>query len=112
MYEPAFFERVGLRYVNAVSRKALGLTDLLWDDLIRSPYLGILGEPDVDESKVGKSAMDTELTLEGDFSLPGSTAADKVPQLLGDLHQYAVRFFHGAITPELHEAMGPLPVLE
>lgn len=65
VYEPAFFERVGLRYVNAVSRKALGLTDLLWDDLIRSPYLGILGEPDVDESKVGKSAMDTELTLEG-----------------------------------------------
>ena len=140
VYEPAFFERVGLRYVNAVSRKALGLTDLLWDDLIRSPYLGILGEPDVDESKVGKSAMDTELTLEGgvrmkihagpgllgggkkdpepkfildgDFSLPGSTAADKVPQLLGDLHQYAVRFFHGAITPELHEAMGPLPGLE
>ena len=140
VYEPAFFERVGLRYVNAVSRKALGLTDLLWDDLIRSPYLGILGEPDVDESKVGKSAMDTELTLEGgvrmkihagpgllgggkkdpepkfildgDFSLPGSTAADKVPQLLGDLHQYAVRFFHGAITPELHEAMGPLPVRE
>ena len=29
VYEPAFFERVGLRYVNAVSRKALGLTDLL-----------------------------------------------------------------------------------
>ena len=91
----------------------------------------------MDESKVGKSAMDTELTLEGgvrmkihagpgllgggkkdpepkfildgDFSLPGSTAADKVPQLLGDLHQYAVRFFHGAITPELHEAMGLSP---
>ena len=37
VYEPAFFERIGLRYVNAVSKSRLGLTDLLWDDLIRSP---------------------------------------------------------------------------
>lgn len=45
IYQPAFFERIGLRYVNAFSRRALGLEELLWDDLIREPYLGILGEP-------------------------------------------------------------------
>ena len=140
VYAPAFFERIGLRYVNAVSKSRLGLTDLLWDDLIRSPYLGILGEPDVDETKVSRSAVDTEIGLEGgirlkihagpglinggkqdpepkfildgDVSLPGNTPADKVPAILDGLHHYAERFFHGAITQELHEAMGPQPLEE
>lgn len=140
VYEPAFFERIGLRYVNAISRKTLGVTDLLWDDLIRSPYLGILGEPDVDEAKVSKSAFDTQLELEGgirmkihagpglinggkqdpepkfildqDLSLTGNAPADRVPTTLEDLHRYAVRFFQAAITPELHEAMGPLGTTE
>lgn len=140
VYEPAFFERIGLRYVNAISKRSLGLTDLLWDDLIAPHYLGVLGEPDVDETKVGKSAVDTELGLEGgirmkvhagpglinggkqdpepkfildgDFALPGNTAADQVPAILDDLHHYAERFFHGAITSELHQAMGPVPMEE
>lgn len=43
LYQPAFFERIGLRYVNAVSRQRLGLEGELWDDLIRSQYIGILG---------------------------------------------------------------------
>ena len=107
VYEPAFFERVGLRYVNAVSRKALGLTDLLWDDLIRSPYLGILGEPDVDESKVGKSAMDTELTLEGGVRMkihagPGLLGGGKT-LLLGDLIE--MQFLGNAYNPHLGSAI-------
>lgn len=140
VYQPAFFQRVGLRYLNAISKKRLGLTDLLWDDLIRSPYLGILGEPDVDETKVGRSTLETELSLEdgarmkihagpglinggkqdpepkfildGDFSRAGNLTADKVPDTLEVLHRYAERFFHGAILPELHEAMGPTPMEE
>ena len=140
VYQPAFFQRLGLRYLNAISKKRLGLTDLLWDDLIRSPYLGILGEPDVDETKVGRSTLETELSLEdgarmkihagpglinggkqdpeprfildGDFSRAGSLTADKVPDTLEVLHRYAERFFHGAILPELHEAMGPTPMEE
>ena len=140
VYQPAFFQRVGLRYLNAISKKRLGLTELLWDDLIRSPYLGILGEPDVDETQVGRSSLDTEVALEGgirlkihagpgllnggkqdpepkfildgDLSRSEQLGADKVPDTLEELHRYAVRFFQGAILPELHEAMGPTPVAE
>ena len=136
IYEPAFFERIGLRYVNALSRRALGLEDLLWDDLVQSQYLGVLGEPDVDEQSVSKCAVDVELglaegcrakihagpgllnggksdkevkfILDGDFSANGNLSADSVPAKLEDLHRYAVRFFHGAVTPQLHAAMGPL----
>lgn len=65
IYQPAYFERIGLRYLNAFSRKAVGMEDLLWDDLIQSAYLGILGEPDVDEKTVSKCSLDVEMALEG-----------------------------------------------
>lgn len=140
LYQPAFFERIGLRYVNAFSRRALGLEELLWDDLIREPYLGILGEPDVEETDVSKCAVDVESALAGgyrmklhagpgllgggktdkevkfildeDLSANGSLSADSVPGKLEDLHRYAVRLFRGAITPELHNALGPTPPAE
>ncbi|WP_352408192.1 TIGR04255 family protein [Lawsonibacter hominis] len=140
IYQPAFFERIGLRYVNAFSRRALGLEELLWDDLIREPYLGILGEPDVEEADVSKCAVDVESALAGgyrmklhagpgllgggkadkevkfildeDLSANGSLSADSVPGKLEDLHRYAVRLFRGAITPELHNALGPTPPAE
>ncbi len=69
IYQPAYFERIGLRYVNAVSRKALGLEDQLWDDLIQSQYIGILGEPDVEESEIVKCALDVETPLVGGYRM-------------------------------------------
>ena len=56
LYQPAFFERIGLRYVNAVSRKALGLEDVPWVSLIQPAFLGVLAELDVrsEERRVGK----------------------------------------------------------
>ena len=69
IYQPAFFERIGLRYVNAVSRKALGLEGQLWDDLIQSQYIGILGEPDVEESEIVKCALDVETSLVGGYRM-------------------------------------------
>lgn len=137
IYQPDAFTRVGLRYLNAVSRKALGLNDLLWDDLIQTPYLGILGEPDVDETQVTKCSVDIEkklpdnchlkvhagpgllaprgkqdpeprFILDQDLSHTGSLPVDQVAQQLETLHTYAGQLFHGAITDELHNAMGPV----
>lgn len=140
VYQPAFFERIGLRYLNAISKKAVGMEDLLWDDLMQSAYLGILGEPDVDEKIVRKCSVDVEMPLEGtchlklhagpgmlkrgpqdaqnevrfildgDFSAVGNQSPDQIPARLETLHSWAVRLFQGAITRELHEAMGPVPL--
>ena len=140
IYKPAFFERIGLRYVNAISRKAVGMEDMLWDDLIQSAYVGVLGEPDVDEKTVTKCSLDVEMALDGgchmklhagpgmlkrgpqdaqgeirfildgDFSAAGNLPADQTPAQLETLHGWAVRLFQGAITRELHDAMGPLPL--
>ena len=135
IYQPAFFERLGLRYVNAVSRQRLGLEDHLWDDLIRDHYVGILGQPDVEETEITKCSLDVETPLVGgyrmkvhagpgligggktdkevkfildsDFSAAGQLTADSVPAKLEDMHRFALCLFRGAITDELHQAMGP-----
>ena len=140
IYQPNFFQRIGLRYVNAVSRQRLGLTDVLWDDLIQDQYIGILGQPDVEESEIAKCTLDVETPLVGgyrmklhagpgllgggktdkepkfildeDFSTSGELSADSVPEKLEQMHRFAVCLFQGAITKQLHEAMGPTPVAD
>ena len=140
IYQPAFFERLGLRYVNAISRQRLGLEDQLWDDLIRDHYVGILGQPDVEETEITKCSLDVETPLVGgyrmkvhagpgligggktdkevkfildsDFSAAGQLTADSVPAKLEDMHRFALCLFRGAITDELHQAMGPTQLSE
>lgn len=64
LYQPAFFERIGLRYMNIFSRKALELEEEPWRELIAAPYLGILAEEDVDERSARKCSVDVELSLD------------------------------------------------
>ena len=64
IYQPAFFERIGLRYVNVFSRKALELEGEPWRELMAAPYLGVLAEEDVDESRTQKCSVDVELSLD------------------------------------------------
>ena len=64
IYQPAFFERIGLRYVNIFSRRALELEGEPWRELIAAPYLGILAEEDVDESAARKCSVDVEMNLD------------------------------------------------
>ena len=64
IYKPAFFERIGLRYVNIFSRKALDLEGEPWRDLIAPAYLGVLAEEDVNEARTPKCSVDVELLLD------------------------------------------------
>ena len=64
IYRPNCFDRVGLRFVNAISREQLGLTGRRWNDLLQPPYLGILDEDGVDEASVAKCSVDVERKLD------------------------------------------------
>ena len=64
LYKPAYFQRVGLRYLNIVSRNALGLEDTPWRELFTPPYLGVLAEPDVDEEHVPVAGLYVQLKLD------------------------------------------------
>lgn len=64
LYQPAFFQRIGLRYVNLISRQSLGLTGEPWSELIAEPYLGILSQEDVSEQATRQSTLDFDTALD------------------------------------------------
>jgi uncharacterized protein (TIGR04255 family) len=64
IYKPAYFERVGLRYVNILSRQKLGLEGTPWAELIAPAYAGPLCQPDVREEDLLSCATDLQLKLD------------------------------------------------
>lgn len=64
LYKPAYFQRVGLRYVNIFSRSKLGIEDTKWSDLIAPAYAGPLYEPDVSEENFLNCASDLLFQLD------------------------------------------------
>lgn len=133
IYRPAYFERIGLRYVNAFSKTALHLEDKYWKDIIQAPFLNLLLQEDVAEQSVTKCATDALLDLDGDiqlhlqcgpgkvgkdstevkfildhdYSVRGNLQANLVPGQLEEMHKYAVRLLRAAVKDETHVAMGP-----
>lgn len=139
IYQPAYFERVGLRFINVFSKKALELTDLQFRDLFQPGYLGLLGEEDARESGFARAGQDIELALTGgcrvkmhagpgmlqkgkvkdeevkfildnDIFMMGNLPVAQVAPALQTVHIQADRIFRGAITQTLHDAMEPLPL--
>lgn len=134
LYQPACFDRVGLRYLNFFSRKALDMEGTPFRELFQPAYLGILGEEDVEEFAASRSGVDAELAIRGGARLklhagPGKVTiggktddeikfildldlymSAKVPVNLSTgalqtLHSQAFGIFRGAITDKLHDAM-------
>lgn len=136
IYKPAYFERVGLRYLNFISRFALGLEGISFRELIAPCYLGPLVEEEISESSVSRCTIDAELALRGgcrakihagpgivkragkedseikfifdqDLFMPGQLPLNLAVGALQTLHAQADSLFRGAITQRLHEAMEP-----
>ena len=136
IYKPAYFERIGLRYVNFFSRKALGLEQTPFRELIAPKYLGILSDERIMEPSVGRSGVDAEFALRGgcrvklhagpgqvhrggrtdgevkfifdqDLYMPGKIAPNLSAPALQTLHALGWDLFRDAITDELHDAMEP-----
>lgn len=135
-YKPAFFERVGLRYVNFISRKKLDLEGVPYSQMISPCYLGPLAEEDVSETAASRCSVDAEITLRAgcrvkihagpglvkqagkadsevkfvfdqDLFMPGKIPVNGSVGALQTLHSQAGAVFRGAITDKLHEAMEP-----
>lgn len=136
LYRPAFFERVGLRYLNFISRKDLDLEGTPFRELIQSQYLGILADEEISETATGRATVDCELAIRGgcrakihagpglvkrgnvenkeihfifdqDLFMPGKVAVNLSAGALETLHSQADSIFRGAITDTLHDAMEP-----
>ncbi len=137
IYKPAYFERIGLRYLNVISRNALGLEDMPFSLLFHPPYLGILAQEGLSEQEVNRSSVDAEVSLAGgchlklhagpgmvrrngkqddevkfifdqDLYMPGNIPVNYAAGALETLHDQGVPVFRRAITDTLHNAMEPL----
>lgn len=64
LYKPAYFQRVGLRYVNIVSRARLGLEGTPWAELFAPAYTGPLQEPDAREEDFLNCGCDLVMKLD------------------------------------------------
>ena len=135
-YKPAYFQRVGLRYLNFISRNSLSLEQVPFRDLISSPYLGLLAEDDVIENTVTRCTMDAELAIRGgcrvkihagpglvkrngsqskevhfifdqDLYMSGNVPVNHSAGALQTLHSQAFAIFRDAISDTLFKAMEP-----
>lgn len=135
-YKPAFFQRVGLRYLNFISRNDLDLEGVPFRDLITANYLGLLQDPEVPEQTTSKCSIDAQLQLRGgcqanihagpglvkrngkedkelkfifdlDLFMSGNIPVNHSAGALQTLHAQAFPIFRDAITDTLHDAMRP-----
>lgn len=135
-YQPAFFQRIGLRYMNFISRRDLDLESAPFSELITPAYLGILGDENIQERDAIKSSVEAEFHLPGryiakihagpgivtrngqtdkevkyilDLDLFSSEETQVVlaASVLEALHRCAYPIFRSAITDKLHNALDP-----
>lgn len=137
IYAPSYFERVGLRYINAISRRNLGLEETPWAQLLEPQYLGLLASEDVPEQAFSRCSQDVDAAIPGGCRMKlhvgpgmikrGNDDSDKEVKLIFDLdvfmggnvpvnlaagsmqtvHMQAGSIFRDAITDTLHDAMEP-----
>lgn len=133
---PAYFERIGLRYLNFISRRDLALEGTPFCDLIAPAYLGILADPEIIEITAARTTVDADFSIRGgcrakihagpgmvrhgtqqdkepkfildiDLYMPGKLELNYAPGALQTLHSQAFPIFRDAITDSLHRAMKP-----
>lgn len=139
IYQPAHFHRVGLRYLNFISRKALQLQDVPFSQLIEPAYLGPLSEESLPEHTVSRCNVDAEFSIRGgcrakihagigivktngqtdnevrfifdqDLFMAGNVPVSHSAGAMETLHSQAFSIFRGAITDTLYNALEPTSI--
>jgi len=133
IYKPAYFSRIGLRYIDVIRRSTLNLNGVAWCELLNPYALGLLSAPDVknhiqsldskyevlleDNSSVARIAMalvawqennnEECFMIDTDFYTTQKTLIAGVDQRLDYFHVRASRLIQWLITKRLHEVMEP-----
>ena len=137
IYSPASFTRVGLRYVNGITPKALGLNEFNWSDLLNPVMLGELNSPafasHIDgiafrmlklklPSGIGHLLLrhglnvspdvqmppDPTYTIDFDFSTDEQIGVGHEWSIIDSFHELSGRAFRWSINNRLHELLRPM----
>ena len=132
VYEPAFYERIGLRYSNVIDKEGLGLS-VHWDRLLNRDLIGMLGLGELKDDirdingnalialsevkggfvnlRYGLVTVDSgspqSYFVDADFFTEERTGKDDVLDTLNVFRRHSGNLFRWAITPRLHKALEP-----
>lgn len=134
-YRPAFFTRIGLRYIDAIERAILGLNDTPWDELIQPHLCGCLGYRTEGSVLMRNSNVNAEVVFDDvlvniasglgtvdhhdgsfpseafilncDYFISKKISITDLGTMSSKLHDRSHIFFRESITDKLHYAMDP-----
>ena len=132
-YTPAFYNRVGLKYVDVLVRSKLGLGDTPWSALLNPSFIGVLGDrnladdvqdlsvesllgiPDVEQGQVNikhgiaiHQQDDEEVyVIDADFYTTRRSTPEEVFDALDRFNRWAGNLFRWATTDKLRTALEP-----
>ena len=129
LYNPVYFERIGLRYIDVFNLDELQLTGTPWNELIKPHLLGCLCLSNGENLKVSTNSVKSELfiddiiirieaglaianekesfILDCDYYQKGKVNIQEIENVSEQLHNESTSFFQRSITSKLHEAMKP-----
>lgn len=132
IYNPSFYSRIGLRYINAINLASTELIGSKWSELFRSEILGELALPTFEgnlklanrqisvwfPNKFGSLMLQHGLgvienrpgasyIIDFDFHREEKTQVQDARSVLNRFHEVAGRAFRWCITDKLHDALGP-----
>ncbi len=132
IYRPSFYDRLGLRYQDVISRERLGLQGVEWSDLLNPAISGLLSSPQEIRESVRSVRGDSLLAVDGsgsvrlqhglvqsegseeqvylfdaDFFTEERISGDELPGTLDLFNRQAGHLFRWAITDRLRDALGP-----
>ncbi len=137
IYQPSYFSRVGLRYIDVIDRAKLNLDKVEWSELLEPHVLGLLSTPECKSIMNFDNRYELELSdhesiaalktsfafnsqsdlqdscflIDTDFFNTKKTLIKDVFVKLSFLHERASRLIRWVIKPRLHEAMEPKEII-
>ena len=136
IYSPAFYTRVGLRYVDVLDRSQLGLSGTPWAELLAPTFIGMLGDS-VFANHLGELQVDSLLRIPGeeqgqlhlrhglarsgdtdeqvylidaDFYTDRRSDSDDIFRALDKFNKLGGNLFRWATSEKLRVALGPTPI--
>ena len=135
-YQPAFYQRVGLRYVDVLARNKFGMSDVPWSCLLNQSLMGMLGDsilnqevrelttevllsiPNVEDGYVrikhglatDQSSNEQVYLIDSDFFTNRRSDSDGALHDLDIFNRLGGYLFRWATTPKLRNALGGKPL--